>query len=254
MLLTLVACGRENFELRDDAAISTEVDAPRAIDATTDADPRLPNLQAWFRMEDDPSDGAVDDASGAGRLARCVPSVNCPTWIGGKVGSAMQFDGTQALRIIYESWLDTPAGFTIAAWIYLDVQQDQVPFARPYGTGTLDAWSITAWSPANLAGTCLETVDGGGLSEWACGPHLPAQQWFHVAGRWTGTSKAIFVSGVKVGEVASAPTSSFDNHDAIIGGDENGGAPAYQFRGRIDEFQIYDRGLTDQEILQLAMP
>jgi hypothetical protein len=245
VVVALAACGRQNFESRDAAA---------PIDTAIDADTRLPGLLVWYRMEDDPGDGTLDDSSGNARVARCVAAINCPTQVAGKRGNAAAFNGAQYARTSYGAWLATPLAYSIAAWIYLDTQVDQVAFAKPFGTGALDAWGITAWAPASGSGTCLETVDATQNGEWVCGPTLTATRWFHVAGRWDGGAKALFIDGVKVGEITTSPVSMIDSHDLVIGSDENGGMPAYSFTGRVDELQVYDRALTDAEIVTLAAP
>jgi hypothetical protein len=241
----LAACGRQNF--------AEQIDAP-ARDAVVDADTRLPGLLVWYRMEDDLGDGTLDDSSGNARVARCIVGISCPTQVSGARGNGVAFDGLQSARTSYGPWLATPLAYSIAAWLYLDTQIDQVAFAKPFGNGALDSWDITTWSPASANGTCLETVDATQNSEWVCGPTLSALRWFHVVGRWDGATKALFIDAVKVGERTSTPVSMIDTHDLVIGGDENGGMPAYTFRGRIDELQIYDRALTDDEIVTIAAP
>ncbi len=249
--IALSGCGRQNFASVDDAAPQTDAQ----VDVMADADTRLPGLIAWYAMEDSPADGEIADSGGGGHPALCVTGLSCPTQVAGKRGSALAFDGTQYARITYGPWLATSTAYTIAGWIYLDQQIDQVAFAKPWGSDSYDSWGITAWSPgATLGtGTCLETVDGAMNSENVCGPVLPAGQWFHVAGRWTGSAKAMFINGVKAAELLSTPTSLIDTHDAIIGGDENSGSPAYLFHGKVDEVQLYDRALTDAEIAMLAL-
>lgn len=236
MLVLLASCGRQNF--------SDQIDAP------PDADPRLPGLIAWYGMDDDPSDGTIDDGGGGAHLARCIAGVSCPTQVAGKHGNAVAFNGSQYARVTYGPWLATPSAYSIAAWIYLDTQVDQVAFAKPWGNSSLDSWGITTW--AGSTGTCLETVNAAMTSEDACGPTLPPARWFHVAGRWDGSVKSVFVDGVKAGERTNATASLIDTHDVVIGTDENSGSQAYWFHGRVDDLQIYERALTDTEIQMLA--
>lgn len=237
-------CGRLGFS---DQARDAATDATDATGAPPDAELMLPGLVVAYRMEDEPSDGIVDDATGKGHDGRCVTSVSCPTSTAGKRGGGLQFDGSQYVRVTYGPWLATPTGFTIAAWVYLDEQIDQVAFAKPYSTGSYDSWDFVAWSPAAAMGTCFETVDAAMVSETVCGPELPAGQWFHVAGRWDGTRKALFVDGTKIAELA-ATVSMIDDNDMLFGADSNAGTPAYFWHGRIDDLEVYDRGLRDDEI------
>jgi hypothetical protein len=255
-LVLLVGCGRFGFGGGGGGGGGGGAgDAPidHTIDLAIDADERLPGLLAWYRMDDDPSDGTIDDGGGASHVARCINGVSCPVWVAGHRGMALQFDGSTSARITYGAWLATPTAYSIAAWIYIDDSSyNQVAFAKPYGANSQDSWDIVTWSPASGTGTCMETQDGAGAEQWVCGPTLPAGQWFHVAGRWDGSTKALFINGVKAGEVTNAPASLLDNHDVVLGIDENNGSAAYQFHGKLDELEIYDRALTDTEIAGLA--
>ena len=246
MLLVLFACGRQNF--------SDRIDAPPRDGIGVDADLRLPGLLAWYAMEDDPSDGILDDDGGNARVARCIGGVSCPTQVAGKHGNAVAFNGMQGARVTYGPWLATPNAYAYSAWIYLDTLIDQVAFAKPYGASSLDSWGITAWAPQSTAGTCFETVNAAVTNEDVCGPMLTTGRWFHIAARWDGSVKALFIDGIKVGERTNATSSLVDTHDMLIGGDENSGSPAYQFHGMLDELQIFDRALGESEILMLAAP
>lgn len=250
--MLVAGCGRVGFGPLGDAGPGA--DAP--ADAPVDADPLAVGLLAWFPMEDDPSDGRLDDASGNARDARCV-GAGCPTQVTGRVGSAAQFSGAQCARVPHDPGLLTPDAYTVAAWVYLDQDRDQVAFAKPFGAADRDAWGLVAWatnSPLGNTGTCMESMNAALTGhDNVCGPQAPLDAWFHVALRWTGSAKALFMNGVKVGERA-ATASAIDDHDVVIGCDENSGSPAFTLTGRVDELRIYDRALADAEIDSLANP
>lgn len=248
ILCVLVGCGRLGFEdsrAHDDAPPAT-ADAPRVVDAGLDAPADLPGLIARWAFDDDPASGTLADTGGGGHDATCT---SCPTRVPGHLGNAARFDGSQFARVGYGTWLDTPTAYSYAVWIQIDVLADQVAFGRPYAAGALDAWDLVAWSDGT--GTCLETVDATTNRASDCGPMLTLGVWHHVAARWTGATTAVFVDGVKAVET-TRPTSQLDNHDLILGADENNGAPMYFWHGRLDELQLYDRALTDAEIGELA--
>jgi hypothetical protein len=220
--------------------------------AVLDAELRFPGLIAWYRMEDPLDDGTLEDSAGGNHHAACVAGATCPAAVAGRIGSAASFGGVQCARVPYGSWLDTPTAFSISAWIWVDQIVDQVAFGKPFGSGDVNAWSIVAWTPANGPGLCLESVDVNSNNQPVCGPYAPTGTWLHVVGRWTGLSKAVFVNGMMVGERNPAAVAMMDVHDIVIGCDENTGATALFWNGRIDELQVYDRALTDQEIMMLA--
>ena len=238
MIIALAACGRLNVDAMDAPGIDVAIDSG------------LPGLTAYYPMDDDPSDGVIDDVTGNARVARCIAGVSCPTSVPGHRGNALAFSGAHYARVVYGDWLSTPAAWSYASWVYLDSLADQVAFAKPWGAGQLDAWGLVAWN--NGSGTCVESVDGASTNEAVCGPALLAGRWFHVAARWTGASKALFIDGTKVGELANATVSMNDSHDVTIGCDENAGMQVYFWHGKLDDLQFYDRALSDSEIAMLA--
>ena len=252
-LCVLAGCGRFGFgdEPTRDAATDTAVTTHDAADAAIDT-PAVPaGLIAWWPMDGDPADGTIDDVGGGGHSATCAAGVSCPTSVPGKHGNAIRVDGSQFAYVAYGAWLGTSGPFTYASWINIEVDADQVAFARPVGVDVGDSWDIVTWSVASGSGTCFENADSAGANQAVCGSHSPVNQWIHVAGTWDGATSTLFVNGAKVGAKAT-PAVMFDTHDLIIGADMNMGSPAYQFHGRIDDLRLYDRALADTEITVLA--
>ena len=103
--------------------------------------------------------------------------------------------------------------------------------------------------------TCLETTTTAFVRHNACSTFTtPGNRWVHYAGVFDGSQKQLYVDGVRVGQYASADAVAYDNHDIIIGGDENSGSFAYAWKGAIDELYIFDRALSADEIAKLAAP
>jgi hypothetical protein len=256
VLLALAACGRFNYDLAD-AADPSLVDAATdaSSDVPVDADPLQSGLVAWYPMDSDPSGGMIADASGNARHAQCLAGSTCPTQEAGRIGNAVRFFGSRCARVTYDPGFATTSAYTVAAWLWLDVDVDQVPFGKPFGSGDRNAWGLVAWRVGSTlgTGTCMESMNAAQTGhETACGPQAPLGAWFHVALRWTGQAKALFMNGTKVGERTPATASAIDNNDVSIGCDLNSGSGAFYLQGRIDELRIYDRGLTDGEIATLA--
>lgn len=247
--LTVAGCGRFGFGSAPDAAARDG--AADASDAAADATTQLPGLIGYWPMDNDPIEGTLLDASGGGHVATCAIGVSCPTTVAGKHGNAIRVDGTQYARVAYGPWLGTSGPFTYAAFVYVEQDIDQVPFARPVGTQVGDSWDAVTWSVASGTGTCLEDADASDANQAVCGATTPLDQWVHLAGRWDGTTAALFINGAKVGQKAT-PFVELDMHDLMIGADENMGSPAYPFHGRIDDLELYNRALTDAEISGLA--
>jgi hypothetical protein len=254
--LALVACGRFNFgqldggEAAGDGGDGGDGDAAPAADA----DPLTLGLVAYYPMEDDPSDGKFEDASGNNRHAMCVAGSTCPVSIEGRHGNAVRFFGARCARVTYDPGFATPNAYSVAAWLWIDVDTDQVAFAKPFGSGDRDAWDVVLWSTGSTlgTGTCMESMNAAQTGhDRVCGPQAPLGEWFHVTIRWTGQAKALFMNGVKANEQL-ASSSAIDENDVVIGCDVNSGSNVFYLQGRVDELRIYDRGLSDAEIAALA--
>src|SRR6185312_8021269 len=93
-MCALAGCGRFGFADHS-AADAPRADAPDAAhDAAIDGTPLPAGLIAWWPMDDDPTDGTIDDIAG-GHDAQCATGVSCPTSVPGKHGNALHVDGTQ---------------------------------------------------------------------------------------------------------------------------------------------------------------
>lgn len=76
---------------------------------------------------------------------------------------------------------------------------------------------------------------------------IPLNQWTFVAVQWTSSQARLFVNGNQVAAV-SVTGAGFDNTIMNIGYQDSGGR---EYRGSMDDFRIYNRALTPQEINQL---
>ena len=108
-MILLTACGRYNFET---------LDVPPA-DAVADAPPPEPSMIAWYRMEDNPGDGALDDSAGGDHVATCITGVTCGTQVVGVTGMGVRLSSQQHYRVARHSSFDAATAFTVALWANL---------------------------------------------------------------------------------------------------------------------------------------
>ena len=253
----VAGCGRVYYEGPPDGGVAPAIDATPAADAapvepTVDAAPAVPPLDpgliAWYPL-DSTGQGMTEDATGNGHHAACMPDpASCPTLVAGVVGKAMQFDIMTHLRVANEDgFLDTPEGFTIAGWFWLEEPFYTAPLSKLLGTDSANTWQIEFADDRRPAFT-TSNYEVKGVD------HAPepveAATWVHLAGTWGGGVKRFYVNGVEKYELPFEL--SWDGSDIIIGGDENGGKPALMFGGRIDDVRIYDRVLALEEIAALT--
>jgi len=73
-------------------------------------------------------------------------------------------------------------------------------------------------------------------------------RWYHVVGRYNGSTVSLFIDGNQIGTIAEIGFISSFNTDARMGNNTT----ANDFlHGTVDDLIIFDRGLEDSEILQL---
>lgn len=256
-----VGCGRVSLrELDGDGG--PPVDSPPAVDArpiepVLDAapidaappEPLDPTLIAWYPL-DDAGDGFTVDATGNGHDALCVSDIDsCPILVDGRVGRAMAFDGSNHLRVSGEDgFFDTYDGFTVAAWVWLEPPFVSAPLSKMLGDDTANSWQFEliddrrpAFTTASFSSRHVDPVNTA----------VESETWVHLAGSWDGFTKRFYVNG-SLAYTIDEHFVDFDGSDFMIGGDENGGALALMFTGRVDDVRIYERALEDDEIAALA--
>lgn len=237
--LVCAGCGRLGFGATTEDAAPTPVDASE-VDAAPDMGD--PSLLLRFSL-DAFANNATEDANGT--IASCDPA-DCPTAIPGRHGNALRFGGNDELRIAYDARFEAPAEFTIAAWVYFE-GFDGAIFSRYVSPDIWNTWQLEVVGGESA----FTTSDGLGAHEKLLGPALPAMQWTHLAGVWTGTQKRFYVNGA---EVASSPwtTLTAEPLPLVVGFDVNAGVDELHFTGGIDELRFYNRALDAAEVGELA--
>jgi hypothetical protein len=167
----------------------------------------------------------------------------------GRFGSALQFDGatTQDAQLP-NGIVSALHDFTISAWVN---PQATPTWSRIFdfgsGTGTYMFLATSAGTTPRFA----ITVDGNaaGAEQTINAPSpLPLGQWSHIAVTLSGTTARMYVNGVQVAQNAamSLTPSSMGNTTQNFIGKSQYDDPLLQ--AAVDDFQIYDRALSDAEI------
>lgn len=180
-------------------------------------------------------------------------------WSWGRPGrKAVTFAGTG-----FEGWVDvSPSseldiaddGVTVAAWVYLESMPSELfePFGSIYDSAEDNYVLYLDKANEELR---FKVTDADGTSERPGIPEamLPYVRWFHVAGVYRAAAQAaeIYLDGVLVDIHPNAnlgePVRSVPAQVVAMGRD--GSNDRYYFDGRIDEVEVWRRGLTPEEIL-----
>ena len=237
IVLGLVGCGRIAFDPigGDDAGGGSGGDGPSGM-----------QLVAHYPLDIDGS-----DISGNGLDGICNVT-GCPVVVPGRVGMAMQFDGTDDYYQVDDDPLLRMPVFTVSLWIFpTSATGFQTPIVKTLATGVGGSFELAIGMVENI----FCTTPGMTLEDCLVfTPQAPQDTWTHIAMTLDGVNKRAYVNGV---EISSEPvtTTIYDASPMLIGRDVEDAIPRGHWPGLIDEIRIYDRALTATEILPLfAVP
>ena len=199
---------------------------------------------------------------GSGATAADASTSNRPmtltnaTWIGGKVGRAIQLNGTNAAASTSAAAVvDTAGSFTVATWLRLDSLTGWRTAVNQDGVNASGFWLQYSEAMGKKFSFTMHDVDSTtSAAVRALSTTLPVVgQWYHVAGvrdRAAGTMK-IYVNGVL--EATTAYTGGWASNGSFNVGRGRFGGPNDWFGGAIDDVQAYTGVLSDADIAALAL-
>ena len=168
------------------------------------------------------------------------------TYVPGVLDQALAFDGTTNL-----AELGTMSGLlykdiTVAAWVWWD-GGGAYQRVFDFGSGT-DEYLFLAPSD----GTNLHfAIRANGVSQSLTAPSLPTGTWVHLAVTLGGNTATIYVNGVAkaTSNAITNDPSDIDLARNYIGDSQYAADPL--FRGRIDDFRLYNLALAGNEVAAL---
>jgi len=231
------ACGRVGFDARlaDDAL----------ADGSPDAFPA--DLVAYYPMDHVANLSIIDVAHH--HDAACGP---CPTPTTGQIGQALTFDGvTELAQAPSATDLELTTGFTVTAFANIPAAPTlrACIATKGLGAGIRNSWAVCIEPSLEIY---FFTSTSAGVDDQFSTSLTTVNAWHHVAIRWDGTTKTVFLDGTSEGSKAASV--EFDTQTVRIGGDFDNSALSALFPGSIDELRIYSRALDDNEIFALAQP
>ena len=208
--------------------------------------PPVSGLVGWWRGETDASDfiGGHNGTfySGTNVLAPSNASA-------GMVGSAFVFYGTNYIRVPDANDLRPPQ-FTIAAWVYPNVQNGNYQTVVAKGSAVNDD---DTYYLGMVDGAAYFWTKHSGSTALLTGGAVPPNQWSQVAATFDGSTKSLYINGLLVAKQGGLGPLTYDPQTIplTIGSDWAANAPAYLFNGLLDEVSLFNRPLTQAEITGL---
>ncbi|MFB0555229.1 MAG: LamG domain-containing protein, partial [Phycisphaerae bacterium] len=202
-----------------------------ALTGTTKAE-----LVGWWRF-DEGSGTVAHDTSGNENDGTLQGDTK---WVAGKIGGALEFNGTDSIVDIPYSPDMTPSeGTTMSAWVF------PTDTTRSCIVGQFEGYGM-----ALFTGLQLKSVIWG--SDWVMSDvTIPVNEWSHIAMTWdvANAERTIFLNGELVGQRGDAAVPNIQNNLGIglwVGWPDAWGDDS--FMGIIDDVQIHNLVLTEDEI------
>ena len=199
------------------------------------------NPVVWYKF-DETSGTVASDASGNGKNG----TVTGGTWVAGKIANAVNLSGSTQYISAPAGVVSTLNDFTIATWVKVTTNST---WARIFDFG---ANSNTYMFLAPTAGSTIRfaiTTSGNGAEQVINGTSaLSTGVWHHVAVTHIGNTGTLYVDGAVVGtntNMTLRPSSMGSTPNNYIGKSQF--ADPY-LNGQVDDFRIYNRGLSGAEV------
>jgi hypothetical protein len=192
-------------------------------------------------------DGSLTNSSGGGAG---TPS-GSPVYESGVFDRALRFDGTDDSVALPSNVVGALTDATFAVRVRWD---GGAAWQRifDFGAGTAQYMILT---PSSGSGTTqFAILNSGGTTQRLAGPDpLPIGEWTHVAVTLAGNTGTLYVNGAAVASTSITVDPGTITQTANFLGDSQFTADPL-FAGTLDEFRIYNRGLTPDEVRALALP
>lgn len=165
-----------------------------------------------------------------------------PQFVSGRSGQAIELDGT-------DDYVDIPnlgslSSYTISGWIKPDGSKSSNAIIGLFNNNRVEAY----WKTDGLI-NFIQT-DSSGNNSSVVGDS-PRGEWTHFAATWDGNYLQMHVNGYLVDTDTISGMGSMSSDD-IIGARGSSSPPDLEFEGQMEDFLIYDRALSTEEVRRLA--
>jgi hypothetical protein len=191
----------------------------------------------------------ANDSSGGGNTGTLA---NGPTWVGGKNGSALNFNGSNQSVNINHSVVDTTGSYSVAAWVQLSA----TPGSSFYTAVSQDGNNVSGFylqysgADGKFAFSAINADSINSSTARALAPSAPsANTWYHLVGVYDAINSQIrlYVNGSLVSTQAFINGWSASGN-TVIGRGKWSGNPVDFWPGLIDQVRTYNRVLSGPEI------
>jgi hypothetical protein len=174
---------------------------------------------------------------------------------GGKIGGAMEFDGTDDYILISDNADINPNNqWTVVAWVKLDnISGGRKIVSRGSSGESIDTNANTGLSvdDGNVKVDYEYGTGGTNVTRYSAST-LDTGVWYFISGVYTGGDIEVYVNGaLDNGLITGTPSNLPNTTSSVLTVGAFGGGVIDKFDGKIDEVKIYNYALSEDEIKTL---
>jgi hypothetical protein len=217
-------------------------------------------LVGYWSMENVSDHVIVHDRSGNGLNGTLENAAGAASWVNGKIGGGIDFDGdNNQVNMGDPTTLQLTGSMSISAWVNSNDFSGQgaeccTVIANKLGFSPNRGYSLQT-SPSDGNFRFYIASNGTTLASIFSATVASTGFWYHLVGVYNAASQTmdIYVNGTLDNGTltGTVPASQHSNNgqDFMIGGRED--HADMHFDGTIDEVRIYDRALSSEEVRRL---
>lgn len=197
---------------------------------------------------DETSGTTVNDSSGNGNNGTIeYTTTPASIWVDGKNKGAINLTGDDVVKLP-DNITNNLTDFTITTWAS---QSTVSAWQRLFDLG--ESKSACLWLTLSNGGNSMFSLTANGsYQEFKAGQVNSPNTWRHVAVSKSGSTVILYVDGAEVGrktDVTLTPSDLGNTTNNYIGKSKY---PDPKFNGKVDDFRIYNKGLSSDEIQSIV--
>jgi hypothetical protein len=182
--------------------------------------------------------------------------ISTPRWnVNGRSGRAIRFDGVhEFLYIPTSTAIDELETFTVETWISHEGwgSEHATIFNKPVSERISEnpGSVYTLKRDGNSGRITFEiTLENEQVVSVTSGEEIPANEWIHITATFDGSELRLYLNGQEEdSRLAEAPLMQTNSNRLYLGSRWSNSTNAYRFNGSLDEFRLYERVLSKEQI------